>query len=75
MLIGFADESIAQVDFTVDTDWHTYRLEVSGNNLRLLFDGSEVARGIDNRQLAPGTVGIFCRYGQVNVRSFRVVAM
>jgi hypothetical protein len=74
MGIGFGSDRILEADFSVNSDWHTYRFEVTGNSMRLLFDGAEVARAGDNRQLAPGTVGIFCG-GQVNVRAFRVIAL
>jgi hypothetical protein len=60
------------------TDWHLYRLEVNGNLLRLLIDGTVIAEVTDNRLLsATGTsVGVACGQGaQVNVRSFRVIAL
>jgi len=61
-------------DFSINTDWHTYRFEVTGNTMTLLFDGAEVVRAMDNRQLEAGTVGIYCS-GQINIRAFRVIAM
>jgi hypothetical protein len=75
MRLGFGSNQVANSgQFIVNGDWHLYRLEVSGNSIRLLFDGSEVVRAMDNRQLEPGTVGIFCD-GQVNIRAFRVIAL
>jgi hypothetical protein len=71
----FGKTSIARVDFDMDGDWHQYRLEVRGNSLKLYFEEAEVARAMDNRALEAGTVGIYCGNGQINVRSFRVIAL
>jgi hypothetical protein len=75
MTIYFADKEIAHSDFALDGDWHTYRFEVSGNNMKLLFDGVKVVSAMDNRMLLPGKVGIWCGQAQVNVRAFRVIAL
>lgn len=74
MRIGFASNTISSADFSTNSDWHTYRLEVAGNTMTLFFDGAEVVRAMDNRQLEAGTVGIYCS-GQINVRAFRVIAL
>ncbi len=75
MRIGYDQTSIARTTFSIDGDWHTYRFEVNGNNLKLFFDGAEVARAMDNRVLEAGTAGIYCAGGQINVRAFRVIAL
>ncbi len=72
--VGFASEMLSSVKYVDDGNWHTYRLEVYGNSIRLLFDGAEVVRATDNRQLEAGTVGIYAS-GQMNVRAFRVIAL
>ena len=69
------DEIAKSGSFSLDNGWHRYRLEVTQNNIRLLFDGAEVARAIDNRMLDAGTVGIYCDHCQINVRSFRVMGL
>jgi len=74
-IIGYGDDAIAAPKVSMDTAWHKYRLEVDGNDIRLLIDGAIVAQGIDNRMLDPGTVGIYCANGQINVKSFRVYAL
>jgi len=58
--------------FDPGMDWHTYRLEVSGNTVRLLIDATEVARVTDNKYLAAGRVGLWCNKYQLEVRSFTV---
>jgi hypothetical protein len=78
MIIGYGSygkRGFARVDFVLDGGWHKYRLEVRGNTLKLFFEGAEVARAMDNRALEPGTVGIYCGNGQIDVRSFRVIAL
>lgn len=58
-----------------DSSWHTYRLEVNGNQVRAFIDGNLIAEGMDNHHLTPGQVGIWCAGAQINVRSFKVIAL
>lgn len=60
------------VYFTAGTDFHTYRLEVKGNAIRGLIDGSPRRDTTDNRLLSPGTAGLWVYRSQINVRSFRI---
>jgi hypothetical protein len=55
--------------------WHTYRVEVRGNQLSLLIDGALMLQTTDNRYLAPGLAGIWSRNCQVSVRQFRIIAL
>jgi hypothetical protein len=73
--IGYDYQRITEAYFTNDSAWHTYRFEVYDNTLKLFFENAEVVRAMDNRALEPGTVGIFCGSGQINVRAFRVIAL
>jgi hypothetical protein len=75
MAIGYGDGELSNSSFVLDNNWHTYRLEVRGNAVRLFFEQAEVARAVDNRALDPGTVGIYCGSGQISVRSFKVIAL
>jgi hypothetical protein len=75
MATGYGSGELSSSGFVLDGNWHTYRLEVRGNTIKLLFEQAEVARAVDNRALEPGTVGIYCAGGQICVRSFRVVAL
>jgi len=78
MILKFGEPSrynpMVDAELPLDTSWHVYRLEVIDTSLKLYVDGSEVLRTTDNRDLEPGTVGIFCD-GQISVGSFRVVAL
>jgi hypothetical protein len=40
-----ADRAIADKTFDPGNDWHTYRFELRGNELRLLIDGADVVTG------------------------------
>ena len=67
---------IASQELGDDGDWHTYRLEMDGNQIRGLVDGAIVLASQDNRLLEPGLAGLYVYEGsQINVRAFRVVAL
>jgi hypothetical protein len=55
-------------------DWHTYRVEVRGDNLSLLIDGGVVATATDNTYVKGAVVGLWSASCQLNVRSFTVTA-
>jgi Domain of Unknown Function (DUF1080) len=60
----------------IDNDWHTYRLEAKGNQVSLFIDGALVLQTTNNHYLDGGYVGLFCDHDvQVNVRSFKVIAL
>lgn len=66
---------ITRTEIKLDSDWHTYRLEVQGNSIRVLLDGTVVIETSDNRYLSPGQVGLWSQGTQVNVRRFSVIAL
>jgi len=66
---------LASQAFDPGTDWHTYRLEVQGNTIRLLIDGAVTVEAVDNRYLSPGDVGLWTDGTQINVRSFKVISL
>jgi hypothetical protein len=53
-----SDTTLAQSDYTPNTDWHVYRIEVQGNYIRLLIDGSAVLEAVSNRYLSGGRIGL-----------------
>ena len=61
--------------FPEDTNFHIYRLEVKGNTIKFFVDGEMQADAIDNRYLVPGRVGVWSRKAQINIRSFKVIAL
>jgi hypothetical protein len=52
-----------------------YRVEVRANTLRLLVDGARMVDATDNRYLSPGRVGLWSDQYQLEVRSFKVIAL
>lgn len=73
--IGTATETLAQNDYEPGNSWHKYRIEAYGNRLKLLIDGIVVLEATDNRYLSPGRVGLWNNSLQLNVRSFKVIAL
>ncbi len=57
------------------TSPHTYRVEVKGNDIKLLIDGSIRLEVTDNRYLSGAQVGLWCFGPQINVSSFEVFAL
>lgn len=68
-------DHLGQQNYDPATDWHTYRLEAKGNQLRFLIDGSPVAAVNDNRYLRAGIAGLWCNKVQIVVRRVIVVAL
>lgn len=67
--------TFAAADYGLDTDFHTYRLEVRGNDVRLLVDGTPLVDAQDNHYLTGGQTGLYDNNGQINVRAIRVIAL
>jgi hypothetical protein len=63
------------VPFDPGDAWHTIRLEVKGDTVKLLIDGGSVIQEVDNTYLTGGVIGIFDRGCQVNIRAFSVSAL
>lgn len=69
------DVPVNHTNYDPGTTWHTYRLEVKGNNIRFLIDGAPQLTATDNRYLSPGSMGLWCDTTQLNVRSFKVLKL
>jgi hypothetical protein len=63
------------IPFAPSDAWHTIRLEVKGDTVKVLIDGGSVIQEVDNTYLTGGVVGIFDRGCQVNIRAFTVSAL
>jgi hypothetical protein len=66
---------LAKASYSLDTNWHTYRVEVRGNDIKLLIDGQSVIEAIDNHHLTSNSVGLWSTGTVLNVRSFKVIAL
>jgi len=75
MVRVIGQDPLEKTDLRLDTDWHAYRIEVRGNSIQLLIDGAVVLETIDNQYLTGGQVGLLSNSVQVNVRSFKVIAL
>lgn len=73
--IGSSYSFLETSDITIDSEWHTYRIEVRGNAIRVLLDGATVIETTDNRFLTSGQVGVWSEGAQVNIRRFTVIAL
>ncbi len=63
------------IPYSPDSGWHTYRIEVKGNSIKVLIDGGYILGLTDNQYLDPGRVGLTCRDAQIAVQSFTVTAL
>jgi hypothetical protein len=68
----FRRDIIASKPFDPGDEWHTYRLEVKDNTIKLLVDGALLLEKADNRHLSKGEVGLYSIGAQINVSSFKV---
>jgi hypothetical protein len=68
-------ETLASQEYSDDAEWHTYRMEVQGDVLRLFIDGELVVETGDVRYVDSGQVGLWSGQTQISVRSFRVLAL
>jgi hypothetical protein len=60
---------------TVGMLWHTFRMELRGNHIRFLIDNALALEATDNRYLSSGQVGLWSAGAQINVRSFKILAL
>ncbi len=68
-------EFAKRVDYTMDKEWHTYRLELSGNTIKFSIDGSIYVNTVNNAFIEMGNVGMYCDRMQMNVRAFRIIKL
>ena len=61
--------------FNPGTNFHVYRAEVKGNTITFLIDGTAVASVVDNRFISAGEVGLWCANAQIEMSSFKIVAL
>jgi hypothetical protein len=61
--------------FEPGKDWHTYRIEARGNVFTQYIDGTFKGSVTDKRFLAAGRVGLWSHRYQLEVRSFKVIAL
>lgn len=65
---------VADPGASTDRGWHTYRIEVDGNEITLLLDGADVQHEVSNRFLTGTRVGLWSSGAELDVRAFRVLS-
>lgn len=74
---GNLNAIIQQVPYSIDNAWHTYRVEVKGEQIRVFLDDKKLLDATDTQFLTPGVVGLNAGSvdTQLNVSSFEVIAL
>jgi hypothetical protein len=71
-----ADPVLGEEAFDPGNDWHTYRFELRGNELRLLVDGADVVSGTLDAPIDPSAAdaeaGLWAQGVQLEVRKVSV---
>jgi hypothetical protein len=71
-----ADPVLAEETFDPGNDWHTYRFELRGDELRLLIDGADVVSGTLEAPIDPASAdaqaGLWGQGAQLDVRKVSV---
>ncbi|HEU5382430.1 MAG TPA: protein kinase [Ktedonobacteraceae bacterium] len=62
-------------NYPVDTNFHTYEFDVTGNSLTLYIDSRLITQTTDNSFIDAGQVGLRDVLGDINVKSFIVYAL
>ncbi|HYT46172.1 MAG TPA: hypothetical protein VEP90_27835, partial [Methylomirabilota bacterium] len=72
---GHIGPPLASAPFDPGSAWHTYRVEIKGNTIKLLIDGGVKIDTTDNTNLSGGQVGFWSQEVQLNIRSFKIIAL
>lgn len=66
---------LATTPFDDGNAWHIYRVEVKGTTIRLFIDGGLATQTQENRYLSGGQVWLGSYYTELDVSSFKVIAL
>jgi hypothetical protein len=58
-----------------DLNFHAYRLIAQGNTITLYVDGGKYISVADNTYISGGQIGIYAANDEVQVKSFKVIAL
>ena len=65
-----------EIDFVPGNNWHTYRIEVQGNEVSLLIDGTRVSTSSSLEQaISNGPIGLTSLGFELKISSFRIVTL
>jgi transcriptional regulator with XRE-family HTH domain len=68
-------DTVSRSAVVMDTQWHTYRVEVTPSHLRFFFDGKFIAQVLNETHIQQGQVGIYVVGTYVKIRNFAVFAL
>jgi serine/threonine protein kinase len=63
------------VSYSPDLNNHTFLLQAQGNTITLSIDGGKYLSISDNTYISGGQVGVFAANDEIEVRSFKVIAL
>lgn len=69
------EKTLATAPFDPGNSWHTYRIEVKGNNIKFFVDGGLKIVLTDNKFLDGGEVGLFDTQVQLNISNFKIITL
>lgn len=64
-----------QTSYSLDTSWHTYRVEIKNSIITFFIDNKQMIQAVDKVNTLPGLVGLFDNNSLINVRSFTVLPL
>ena len=73
---SIAGGQFQQIDYIPGSRWHTYRIEVQGDEAILFIDGTQISRSISpENALSQGPLGLNSRGLELRVSSFSITAL
>jgi hypothetical protein len=66
---------LKDIPFDPGSDWHTYRVEVNGNDIKVLIDGILKLEIQDNQFLTGAQVGLGDADAELSISSFKITAL
>ena len=72
-----APGSSLPIDYEPGFQWHTYRVEVQGNDVRLLVDGVQIGHASSEQTdvLSNGPIGLSSQLLILRISSIRIMAL
>ncbi|HEY4389563.1 MAG TPA: family 16 glycoside hydrolase [Ktedonobacteraceae bacterium] len=72
---NFAQSILQYAPFDPGPDWHTYRVEVNGNDIKVLIDGTLKLEVQDNQFITGGQVGLGDADAELSISSFKITTL
>lgn len=69
------DIDLLRSPVTMNTQWHTYRVEVTANHIRYFLDSKFIGQVNNDNHIQGGQVGIYAVGVFINIKSFSIFAL